>query len=201
MNEPAVALSQQPSVDHDNIVVLESATWADFQRLLEMRGDRSVPRFAYADGRLEIMTPSRSHESIKSMIGCLVEAWCMERGVDITPYGSWTLEDEDVARGVEPDECYVIGTVEEPDRPDLAIEVVWTSGGIAKLDAYRLLGVREVWYWQRGSLTVHALRGEVFVEIEASEVLEGIDLPQLSRFIFIKPMTRAIREFRAALRG
>jgi len=120
----------EPSRDHDHIVVLESATWADFQRLLEMRGDRSVPRLAYADGRLEIMTPSRSHESIKSMIGRLVEAWCMERGVDITPYGSWTLEDKHVARGVEPDECYVLGTAEEPDRPDLAIEVNVHAGSV-----------------------------------------------------------------------
>ena len=125
----------------------------------------------------------------------------MERGVDITPYGSWTLEGKDVARGVEPDECSVVGTVEDPDRPDLAIEVVWTSGGIEKLDAYRLLGVREVWYWQRGVLGIHALRGDAYEQAEVSEVLAGIDLPQLARFVSVTPMTRAIREYRATLRG
>lgn len=35
---------------------------------------------------------------------------------------------------------------EDAERPHLAIEVVWTSGGLDKLDVYRKLGVREVWY-------------------------------------------------------
>lgn len=34
------------------------------------------------------------------MIGRLVEAWCLETGVAITPYGSWTLEDKEAERGV-----------------------------------------------------------------------------------------------------
>ena len=58
----------------DKIVVLHNATWADYQRHLEMRGDHSAPRIAYLEGELEIMSPSRSHEAIKSLIGRLVEA-------------------------------------------------------------------------------------------------------------------------------
>jgi Uma2 family endonuclease len=201
VTEPALARSQEPFGDHDNIVVLDRATWADFQRMLEMRGDRSVPRLAYVDGRLELMAPSRSHESTKSMIGRLIEAWCIEQGVEITPYGSWTLEDKAVAQGVEPDECYVVGTDEQPERPDLAIEVVWTSGGVNKLEAYRKLQVREVWYRQRGSVEVYALRGERYEAVEVSEVLPGIDHRALSQFIDVKPMTRAVREYRATLRG
>jgi len=42
----------------DRIVLLEGATWGDFQRLLEIRGDRPVPRMAYLDGVLELMSPS-----------------------------------------------------------------------------------------------------------------------------------------------
>ena len=41
----------------DNIVVIYGATWADYQRLLELRGEASVPRLAYLEGALEIMTP------------------------------------------------------------------------------------------------------------------------------------------------
>lgn len=51
----------------DDIVVLRGATWADHQRLLEIRGERSVPRLTYLEGVLEIMTPSRPHESITSI--------------------------------------------------------------------------------------------------------------------------------------
>src|SRR5690349_17554947 len=97
--EPAPRLPREPA----HVWRLERATWADFQRLLELRGEHPVPRFAYLEGTLEIMSPSRSHEHIKSMIGRLVEAWCIERGVDIMPYGSWLLESKTHRRGIEPD--------------------------------------------------------------------------------------------------
>jgi Uma2 family endonuclease len=183
----------------DKIVVLYGATWADYQRLLEMKGEKSVPRIAYLEGAIEIMTPSRPHESLKSRIGRLVEAYCLENDIEFSPYGSWTLEKKEAERGVEPDECYVFGTETEPERPHLAIEVVWTSGGLKKLDIYRKLGVREVWYWRRGRLTVHVLRGEIYEEIAASEVLEGIDLVELTRYLDRPTASQAIRDYRKAL--
>src|SRR4051794_7864197 len=84
-----------PSVPQDNIVVLHGVTWADYQRVLEVRGDYPVPRLTYLEGVLELMTPSQPHEAIKSMIGRLVEGWCFEKGVPITPYGSWTHESKE----------------------------------------------------------------------------------------------------------
>jgi len=184
----------------DKIVVLHGATWADYQRLLEMRGESSSPRIAYLEGALEIMTPSRPHETLKSIIGCLVEVYCLENEIEFTPVGSWTLENKEEARGVEPDECYVFGTDTDPDKPDLAIEVVWTSGGLDKLDIYRKLRVREVWFWRRGRLTVHVLRGETYEERPASEVLAGIDLAELVQYLDRPTASQAIREYRSGLR-
>jgi Uma2 family endonuclease len=183
----------------DKIIVLRGATWADYQRLLEMRGDHSAPRIAYLEGELEIMSSSRPHESIKSVLGCLVETWCLERGIEFSAYGSWTLEDKAVERGVEADECYVFGQVAEPERPDLAIEVVWTSGGLNKLEIYRKLGVKEVWFWRRGKLTVHVLRGDQYVHVPVSEVLPGMDLDELVTYVDRPTTSQAIRDYRAAL--
>jgi Uma2 family endonuclease len=185
----------------DDIIVLRDVTWADYQRLLEIRGERAVPRLTYLEGVLELMTPSRSHESLKSMIGRLVEAWCLEHEVAISPYGSWTLESKETERGVEPDECYVLGEAAEPERPDLAIEVVWSSGRIDKLDVYRKLGVREVWIWKDGAVQVFALRDATYAITPVSELLPGLDLPTLLRFVDMKPITRAVTEYRAALRA
>lgn len=59
------SMMAQVLTDHDDtpvedkIIILRGATWADYQRLLEMRGDRSAPRIAYLEGELEIMSPSR----------------------------------------------------------------------------------------------------------------------------------------------
>src|SRR5207237_4818123 len=179
-------------VQEDNIVVLHNATWADYQRVMEMRGDHSAPRVAYLEGAREIMTPSQPHESLKSRVGQLVEVWCLEHGVEFNTYGSWTIEDKAVERGAEPDECYVFGEFHETTRPDLAIEVVWTSGGLNKLEIYRKLGVREVWFWRRGRLTVHALRGDTYLEIPASEILSGIDLMELAAHLDRPTASQAI---------
>jgi Uma2 family endonuclease len=196
------ALEHVPSRDdtsHDHVVVFERATWADYQRFLQLRGNRPTPRIFYSEGMLEIMSPGKAHERIKSVAGRLVEAWCLFRGIEITAFGSWTIESSEAERGAEPDECYVIGDAVDPERPDLAIEVVWTSGGIDKLDVYRKLAVREIWIWKSGAFSAYALRGERYEAIEHSEALPGIDLTELARFVEITPMTRAVREYRAEL--
>ena len=195
----ALAPDRDDRRHEDHFVVLHGVTWADYQRLLEVRGDRSAPRITYLEGRVEIMSPSREHESIESIIGRLVEAFCLERGFEFSTYGSWTLQDKAVERGAEPDECYVFGEVAEPSRPHLAIEVVWTSGRLDKLEVYRKLGVREIWYWRRGRITPFVLDGETYQERSASEVLPGIDLALLGSFVDRPTTSAAIREYRAAL--
>jgi len=186
----------------DKIVVLRGLRWSDYQRMLEARGDASVPRFAYLEGQLEIMTPSKPHEAIKSRIGTLVEVWCLDHGVEFSPFGSWTLEDEAAERGLEPDECYVFGdSAAAATRPDLAIEVVWTSGGVRKLDIYAKLGVREVWFWRRGQISVHLLESERYEEAMTSRALSGIDLVELASFVGRPTASQGIREYRAALAG
>lgn len=183
----------------DKIVVLHGLSWSDYQRMLEIRGEASVPRFAYREGQLEIMTPSQPHESLKSRIGRLVEVWCLERGVEFSPVGSWTLEKKEAERGLEPDECYVFGELASATRPDLAIDVIWTSGGLRKLDIYAPLGVREVWFWKRGRISVHQLVAGEYVESSSSALLPGIDLSELASYLDRPTASQAIREYRAAL--
>lgn len=201
MAEPLVAERVADQDARDSLIVLQGASWADYQRILELRGEHASPRIAFLEGALQLVSPSRRHDFVKSMLGRLVEAWCMEHETDVTPYGSWTLENKEAERGVEPDECYVVGDDPDPTQPDLAIEVVITSGGVDKLEIYRKLGVREVWFWEAGQLSLHALRGEAYESIAASELLEGIDLAQLLRFVDVQPMTRAVRAYRAELQG
>ncbi len=185
----------------DAIVVLHDATWADYQRVKEIRGDRRFPRLAYLQGALELMSPSKDHELLKTWVGRLVEVWCTEAGVEFSGYGSWTLESEQLERGVEPDECYVFGSRPDAKRPDLAIEVVWTSAGIDKREIYRKLGVRELWIYRKGGIAIHVLRGEAFEEAQDSEVLPGIDLAELVQFLDRPTTSQAIRDYRAALQA
>lgn len=184
---------------HDHLIVLSGASWGDYQRAMDIRGERALPRICFLEGQLQLMSPSRYHEAYASVIGRLLEAWCMANDIDLTPYGSWTLEKKDEERGVEPDECYVLGDVAEPERPDLAIEVVWTSGGIDKLEIYRKLDVKEVWFWRKGRLAVYVLEGDAYVERTKSSLFAALDVALIERLATVRPMTKAVRELQAAL--
>jgi Uma2 family endonuclease len=95
----------------------------------------------------------------------------------------------------------VLGDDEDPQTAGLAIEVVVTSGGISKLDVYRKLGVREVWFWRRGRIDLFALRDEQYEPIAGSELIPGLDLDLLLRFVDVRPTTKAVRGYREALRA
>jgi len=195
----AAALRQHDDTStEDHIVVLRHATWEDYEHLLEMRGDHSVPRITYLDGEVELTSPSKDHEQIKSYIGHLLEAWCVDRNIDFTPVGSWTLKKEEDQSGAEPDECYLFGT-EPRETPQLAIEVEWTREGIEKLEIYRRLGVEEVWYWRKGVIEIYVLAQGTFSRAERSRVLPDLDVALLASMVDRDTLTQAVRDFRKAL--
>ncbi len=196
-----LAFAEQPCPvpEPDQRVILHGVAWEQFELFLEMRGDEAGVRLTYLDGELELLSPSINHELLKKLIARLIEMYAFERGIELEGYGSWTVRKRDKRRGVEPDECYVVGT-HEPDAPDLAIEVVWTSGGLDKLEVYRGLGVREVWLWRDGAISVHRLRRGRYVVSGRSDVLPDLDLDLLVRCLDAPSQTAAVRQFVEALR-
>ena len=190
---PAVRRSE------DQRVTLGDVSWADFELILQIRGDRAGVRVTYLNGVLELMTPSVDHEGIKKTIARLLEAYAEEKGLSFNGFGSWTLKNARRARALEPDECYSL-SLGRPTSPDLAIEVVWTSGGIDKLEVYRGFGVREVWLWREGVIEVNVLAGDQYERRERSVVLADIDLVELARHIDPENQTESVRRYRQALR-
>jgi Uma2 family endonuclease len=187
----------------DHFVFFSGARWADYERLLEIRGDRRSPRISYLDGELEIMTKSGRHEEIKSWIAGLLEVYCLDHDILFGPIGETTINDERKQAGAEPDEGYMFGPRRRRAKqpPHLVIEVVWTSGGIDKLEMWARLGVREVWFWKKGRLQVFRLRGERYRAIPRSLFVPDLDLDVLLQFIDRPTMNEAVREFRATLAG
>ena len=185
----------------DRVVVMRDITWTGFETLLALRGERSRPKLAYLDGAVELMTTSREHEGIKSNVGCFIDAYCLERGIRFAKYGNWTLKGEIEKTGVEPDECYAFGASPgQKPRPDLVIEVVWTSGRIDKLEAYRRLQIGEVWFWEDDILAPFVLQESGYEQRTESECLAGFDLALVSR-LSRRDTSDALVEFLAALRG
>lgn len=194
----APRVEASPPVQADQRVFMRGLSYKDYELVLLARGEASVPRICYAKGVLELMSPSRDHETLKTLIARLLEAYAEERDLDLNGFGSWTLKNPEVERGAEPDECYTLGPPGEV--PELAIEFVWTHGGLDKLEIYAKLGVGEVWLWRKGRIEVHQLRGEVFEEIEQSALLPDLDLENLASFLTETNQTKAVRAYRASLR-
>jgi Uma2 family endonuclease len=187
----------------DHFVYLHDVSWELYEALLAARGESSVPRMTYLEGELELMSPSKYHEADKKRLARLLEAWAEEAGIMLEGIGSWTLKNRRKKRGAEPDDCYTVGRIakSERDRPDIAIEVIWTSGGIDKLDVYRKLGVGEVWFYERGTLQFFELRGDRYAAIPRSVVLPNVDVDLLLRCMLESDsQTEAVRALRTAMR-
>jgi Uma2 family endonuclease len=63
-------------------VLLDNITWEVYESLLAAHRDRSVPRFIYDRGQLEIMSPSGEHEQLKETVTLLVNVVAEEKGIN-----------------------------------------------------------------------------------------------------------------------
>ena len=182
-------------------IVLHGVTFATYSLLRDSLDEqRSGVRMTYLKGALELLRPSDDHEDTKTFFARLVEAYAEERDLVLDGLGSTTFRSEAEERGLEPDECYTLG--ERKPVPDLAIEIVVSPPKIDKLAVYRGLGVREVWIYRDGALTVHVLADGGYERRDRSALLPDLDLDLLVSFV--RPgehQTALIKAFRAALRS
>jgi Uma2 family endonuclease len=199
---PANHPSAVCDVDHvDQRVVLRDVGWDDYEAILSARGDDGGVRITYFNGELELMTPSVDHESLKKRLARLLETYAEVRNIELEGYGSWTLKEKAKRLGAEADECYLVGPISRsPKIPDIAIEVIWTSGGVDKLAVYRGLGVPEVWFWEDGTLRFFVLQDETYLAATRSHALPELDPALIVRCMAEPTQTRAIRALRTALR-
>ena len=172
----------------DQVVVLSGVSWSHYDALSRARNESPRPRLAYLDGELEIMTTGRPHETKKKLLARLLEIYALEKKVPLNGFGSETLRKKAKKAGLEPDECYSIGRA--PKLPELALEVVETSGGIDKLEAYRRLGVREVWFFVEGRIFVFVLVRGQYRAWNRSAALPALDLAELAKIVQSTPADR-----------
>ena len=185
----------------DQFVVLHDVDWKTYCALRELFDGPGV-RMTYLRGALEIMSPSRRHEGYKTRIARLIELYALETDVPLLGYGSTTFKKALEERGLEPDECYVLDRdLTDDDYPDIALEVVLRSGGIDKLEVYRGLGVREVWFWHKGGFRLFALGASGYAEVSRSELLPSLDFDMLASFAEQADQHEALKSYRDQLRG
>ncbi|AFZ06137.1 protein of unknown function DUF820 [Oscillatoria nigro-viridis PCC 7112] len=177
--------------------IVHHGMWERFKFI--QKGFEGSPgvRLFYYDGTIEILMPGEDHETFAHVIGYLVTTFLVEQGIFFKPTGAMTQERSGVV-SVQADESYCIGSVKP--IPDLSIEVVFTSGGISKLERYKPLGVPEVWFWEDGLLKIYHLQDGSYEKSDRSQLpgLNNLDLDLMKRCILMAETDagEAIRAFR-----
>ncbi|MEO1147010.1 MAG: Uma2 family endonuclease [Cyanobacteria bacterium J06638_22] len=184
----------------DQQYTVTEVSWQAYEALLSNLGD-DFPRLRvhYFDGTLKITMPGHQHEALKDNIGRLLGIYFEETRTRFYGLGSTTFKTEAKRRGAEPGVSFCIGI--DKEFPDIAIEVVQTSGGVNKPEIYQGLNVVEVWFWQNDQFTVYRLQGEGYERRERSELMPTLDLSLLATYVMYPEPLDAVIEFRQALRS
>jgi len=177
--------------------IIHHGMWERFEFIQKGFEGSSRVRLFYYDGTIEILMPGQDHETFAHIIGYLITTFLVELGIFFKPTGAMTQEKSGFV-SVQADESYCIGSVKP--IPDLSIEVVFTSGGISKLERYKVLGVPEVWFWEDGLLKIYHLQDGSYEKSDRSQLpgLSNLDLDLLQRCILMAETDagEAIRVFR-----
>jgi Uma2 family endonuclease len=190
---------EQPSshLNQEQRFTLRGISWQQYKALeADLEAIPGV-RLSYFHGTLEFMTISEEHEDLKSLIGTLVELYLLEIGVRHYRRGSPTLKKEPDVE-LMPDETFHFES--KKTVPDIAIEVIVTSGSTDKLKGYKTLNVPEVWFWKNGKLSLYYLREGSYQEITQSTFMPDLDLALLVRCANMSDQYDAVTEFRNTIR-
>ncbi|MEG4986907.1 Uma2 family endonuclease [Microcoleus sp. BR0-C5] len=183
---PVLKPVSQITLSPGSVVTIPNISWLEFESILQELGEKRRTRIAYSNSTLEIMVPLLDREIPKDLISDIVKKILKSAGRRYEPFGSTTFKREGAA-GVEPDACFYILNYQRminrrrllPDDPppDLAIETGVTSK--TTIDAYKIIGVPEVWVYDSGRLLIYLLQDGEYVESDISPNFPEIAIAQL----------------------
>ena len=196
-------------------ILLKNISWKTYESLVNELAQQRGIRLTYDRGNLEIMTPSAPHEKSGELLGNFVEVLTDELNVEIRSLGSLTCRREDLARGLEPDQCYYIQNedvvwdkeqidLNQDPPPDLVVEIDVTSSSIDRLSLYASLGVPEVWRYDGNRLIIYQLEAQEYTERDVSPTFPFLSQVEMLRFLELRRTTKEnalIRLFREWVRS
>jgi Uma2 family endonuclease len=191
------------------VIFIDNANWDLYEHVVEDPDFQHV-RVTYDQGRMTLMSPLPIHEKIKRLAGRLIELATLELDIPISSFGSTTWKRRDLAKGLEPDECYYIQNeplvhgrtdidLTRDPAPDVAIEIDITHVSLDRPSVYAALGVPELWRYDGRRFTfVRRSSGGHYEPIDASEALPFLTPQIIDRFVqlALADENGALREFR-----
>jgi Uma2 family endonuclease len=206
------AVLEKSSDRANSQILLPSIKWETYRAIADDLETQPNKRLTYDNGLLEIRMPSDLHENYKKLLGRIVESLTEALEIEIRSLGSMTCDREDLARGLEPDQCYYIqneANVWGNDKinlqidppPDLAIKIDITSSSINRFAIYAKLAVPEIWRYDGQIITIHHLVGDRYVLSDRSLALAIVSTVDLQNFLDLKrilkenALIRQVREW------
>lgn len=160
------------------------ATWQEYQKLCQQRGDGSIPRIKYRSGEILLMSPMPKHGRDAHLIANVITTLLdhAEREYDAFTPVTMELPEES---GIEPDYCFYIEhwqAVSGKERidwqtdppPDLVLEIDVTS--YSDVNDYLPYRVPEVWLFRKNQLLVYQLQGTEYLLRTQSQYFPAINL-------------------------
>jgi Uma2 family endonuclease len=196
------------------MIAIDNASWELYELLLREVEGQNV-RITYDQGRMVLMSPLPIHEKVKKLAGRLIELATLERDIPVSSFGSTTWKRQDLAKGLEPDECYYIQNepavhgradidLDRDPPPDLAVEVDITHNPLDRPSIYAALGVQELWRYDGVRFTfVHRTAAGRYEPIAMSEALPFMTPEVVDRFVALALADEngGLRAFRDWLRA
>ena len=161
--------------------------WADYQQLAASRGDRSIPRFKYADGYLTLKRPTFEHGQLDAIVADLIVALLNQQLRDYVRTTPVTLQIPEQA-GIEPDHCFWLSNwaaVSGKSRidlatdppPDIAVEVDVTN--FTNIADYERFKIPEVWLIRGDVLAIFGLTSGGYAQTESSQFFADAAISKL----------------------
>lgn len=204
------------TISKDNItlepgseVILHYQTWEDYEQLLSIRQDKTLPKICFNAKTKEtkLMAPLPAHGNRIDTLRDLIKVLLRRQGRDWHCFDPITLKQFEQA-GVEPDTCFYIEnrlailgkekidlSIDPP--PDLAIEVDITS--TTNPQYYQPIAIPELWIYRQGELLIYIFNREQYQEQSESLTFSGIDvknlLPKYVEMAWLNGSSVALQQF------
>ncbi len=187
------------------------ATWQDYQKLCQQRGDNSIPRLKYQPGEVLLMSPLPKHGRDASLIADVIKTLLDYTGREYDSFTPVTIELLEEG-GIEPDYCFYIEhwqAVSGKERidwstdppPDLVLEIDVTS--YSNVNDYLPYRVPEVWLFRKNQLLIYQLQGIEYLIQPQSQYFSDINLQDLIarclQVAYARNTSAAIRELKQLL--
>lgn len=192
-------------------VVRLPATWQDYQKLCQQRGDGSIPRIKYRTGEVLLMSPLPKHGRDAHLIANVITTLLDYTGREYDAFTPVTMELPE-EHGIEPDYCFYIDhwqAVSGKERidwktdppPDLVLEIDVTS--YSDINDYLPYRVPEVWLFRQKQLLVYQLQDTEYLIQRQSQYFPNINLQdmvaQCLQVAYERNTSAAIRELKQRL--